>query len=204
MSSKVKLFLNMVVIIVVFSIIVVSVGALLTKESHFLDVPGTRVENENLSMEIIGKVNGEDFFTISFVDGKKTQNKETIPAEDMTFSAERTVITLDMVFENHSENVLYIQITGIYLDKIKFPNNPRFITSTFVNDVQRAMVEESDKTGTITLQLEPMQEDIEPNVDDGSLINFTIRYELNTYNRNINNEKQDLVITISKERFDLD
>ncbi len=205
MSSKVKLWLNLVAIVIVFAIIVISVGALLTKDSRFLEVPGTKSDVADLSMNIKGSVNGTDFFIISFVDGKADDTIKTINTEEMTFTEERPVIDFDMSFENRSDAVLYIQITGIYLDTAKFPTNPRFFTTTYINNVQRLIKEEIDGTGTILLELQPLQnDDLTPNIEDGSLVNFLIKYELNTYNRNINNQKQDLLITISKQRFDIE
>lgn len=205
MSSKVKLWINMLAIVLVFAIIVVSVGALLSKESLFLEIPGTKQESANLNMEINGKVNGNDFFTISFVEGKKTQSIDTIDPEEMRFTTQRPVINFDMAFENNSTSILWIKISGIYLDSTKFPSNPRFTTTTFINETPRLMTYEADGTGTIILELNPASnEDLTPNIDDASLINFSIKYELNTYNRNINDEKQDLLITLSTERFDLE
>lgn len=204
MSSKVKLWLNLVAIVVVFSLITITVGALLTKEVYFLSPPGTRPEAHNLSLDIKGKVNGADFFTISFENGQKSQDVSTINPEDMNFTADRTEISFDMTFENLSDSVLYIEISGIYLDTLKYPNNPRFSTSLYINNVQRLITQQENGTGLYTLELAlPQNEDSTPNIDDGSLMQVSLKYNLLTFNRNINNEKQDLLITISRERLDV-
>lgn len=202
MSSKVKLWLNIIAIVLVFVIITILIGSLFRNYEMFLKVPGTRPLAQDLSMEIDGKVNGTDFFNISFKNGIKTQNKENLEKEDMLFTADRTEITFEMEFKNLSKSELYLEISGIYRDIAKF-SEPRFETIAYINDKAVALIVDEEDKGVVYFSIQsPTSEDLTPSLDDDSLVKFKIVYTQKAFNRNINNEKQDLLITISDNQFD--
>jgi hypothetical protein len=195
MSSKVRLWLNLITIVAVFIIIVISIGAVFKKSSTFLNPPGIDNKVKDLNMDIIGKIDGENFFEVKFINGQANKEIDNLKIDevDTTFTEEKTTLSYTLSFENKSTGTIYIKITGIYFDEFQ-----RFTTAALVSNIEGNPIYRENNAGNGTILFEI------PKTEGESIgaVDVTLTYTLEMLNRKIDNVKQDLNILISNEAIE--